>query len=92
MKYLAVILALVLSTPAMAQTTCAPISAVMETLKSRYGEVPQATGLVSSGTLAITFANPAKGNWTLVLVSPDGKACLVAAGENFEIAPQGDPA
>jgi len=92
MKYLAIILALIFSTPATAQVTCAPTDIVIEGLKRKFGEVPQTMGLLSSGVLVITFANPTEGSWTLVVVSPDGKACLSATGSNFETIPQGDPA
>ena len=93
MKYLAaIVLALGLSTPAMAQVTCAPIGSVTKVLKEKFGEVPQTTGISSRGSLVITFTNPSKGNWTLVIVGTDGNACLTATGADFEVIPQGDPA
>ena len=36
--------------------------------------------------------NPQTGSWTAVLTAPDGTACMVAAGANFQTPKPGEPA
>ena len=65
---------------------CAPIDAVNERLADQYGETLQTLATAQSGqTIVSQYANPETGTWTLLLVSPEGVACLVASGENWQL-------
>ncbi len=50
---------------------------------TKYGESPRVSALTSSGALMIITASEA-GGWSVLMVSPDGRACMVAAGTAFE--------
>jgi glucose/arabinose dehydrogenase len=64
---------------------CSEKQALNEELNRRFGESEFATAL--SETNAVKFyRNPTSQTWSVVVVMPNGVACLVAAGESLEIA------
>jgi hypothetical protein len=73
-----------LASPAFAEPTCAPIAEAMASLANTYGEAPRITALMTGGNMLVITAAPA-GGWTALEVKPDGTACIVAAGEAFEV-------
>lgn len=77
---------------AKAQTPqCTGLPDALTALQQRYGEVPRVSGLASNGSLMVITASEA-GGFSVLLVTPDGAACMVAAGEGFEVKepePQG---
>lgn len=75
---------LALATPAQAQQACAPLPDALTALASRYAEAPRAQGLMADGRLMVITAADA-GGWTAMVVTPEGQACMVAAGEAFGI-------
>ena len=78
-------LALAASQPALAAPrTCAAHTEVIERLAQRYGETLQSMGMHSSDGLLEVYASEATGTWTILVTSPDGTACLVAAGQMWE--------
>jgi hypothetical protein len=88
-KYLAVVACLSAFYPAAADAaSCAPKGMIEEALGTRFGEVAFAMG-VAVGNLVKFFSNPQSGSWTVVVVRPDGMACVVAQGESLEVDPQG---
>ncbi len=93
MKGLALlVLSVALSGPAYAQQACAPYEDVKQTLSDDYGEVPIGRGL-ANGAIVETWANLETGSFTVNVIFPDGRACLIASGENWETVnePQGEP-
>lgn len=90
------VLALVTS-PAHSQATspnCASFADLMDGLAANFGEQPRVTAMMTGGTALVITVAPS-GGWTALEVRPDGTACIVAAGEAFEIMdaqPPGDPA
>lgn len=68
---------------AFAQLSCVPRKAVTDQLARRYGERLIATGETASGPLVELYAAPDGKSWTLVLALPDGRACLMAAGDGW---------
>ncbi len=87
-------LALCLAAPAHAQDACAPVADVLPVLAATYNEAPRVRALTAGGALMIVTASDA-GGWTAMIVTPDGTACIIAAGEAFEAsqpAAPGDPA
>ncbi len=66
------------------QAHCAPREAIIERLKSGYGEGPAGFGLQSSGQLIEIWAAPGTGTWTVLMSRPDGKTCVVATGTDWQ--------
>lgn len=83
--------------PAIAQSAnCAPRSAVVERLASKYGESRQSIGLGTNNAVVEVFASAETGTWTILVTRPDGISCLIAAGQGYEMVaeaplPQGEP-
>ena len=76
--------ALLLPHLAVAQSIpCAPRERVLEFLIDRMGETRRATGTAGPGARMEVFAGE-DGNWTIVLHLPDGRACIMANGREFE--------
>jgi hypothetical protein len=63
---------------------CAPRALVVERLAERYGETLVSMGMHSNSGLLEVYASEATGTWTILVTSPDGAACLIAAGEMWE--------
>ncbi len=69
---------------AAAPRTCAAHTQVVERLAERYGETLQSMGMHSSEGLLEIYASEATGTWTILVTSPDGTSCLIAAGQMWE--------
>jgi hypothetical protein len=70
-----------------AAAQCGPRSALLEHLSKQFKEEPRALGLVgSAGVLEIYVSS--HGSWTLLITSPGGTACIMAAGESWEELPK----
>ena len=78
------------SAPAMAEAICGPRAAALEYLLERYGERPRAAGLAGDGRVVELLVS-ASGSWTLLLVRPDGTACIAAGGEAWQDTPAPRP-
>jgi hypothetical protein len=63
---------------------CADYREVRRQLAAGYGEAPLALGLRSNGDLLQVFASPEGGSWTIVSTTPQGLACILAAGRRWE--------
>lgn len=70
--------------------TCDRRQKVLGYLESAYQEARVATGVTSSGGLVEVLAGTKGDTWTIIVSSPDGTTCLVAAGEGWR-AIQADP-
>jgi anti-sigma factor RsiW len=83
--------AALLSTPepaAQAQTLapaqqCDQRAKVIGHLAQKYKEAPVAIGVTSSGGMVEVLTTNDGGTWTIILSSPNGTSCLVAAGEGW---------
>lgn len=89
MKRLALILALMAS-PVAAQQ-CGPHVDVSATLAERYGEKLMVRAMDRRGLLMEVYVSES-GGFTVLMVRPDGVACLAQHGVRFVLIPQGDPA
>ena len=82
-----------MATPALADPlACAPRSKLAQKLSEGWGETSQAQGLSNDGKSILEFFGRPNGTWTLVVVTPDGKACIIAAGSVWIVTgvPQGE--
>lgn len=63
---------------------CAARTQVVERLSEKYGETLQSMGMHSNDGLLEVYASEATGTWTILVTSPDGTACMIAAGQMWE--------
>ncbi len=64
---------------------CADRERVVARLSEAYGESRQSIGLGTNNTVVETFASLETGTWTIVVTTPGGPTCLVAAGQAFQL-------
>lgn len=74
---------------------CAPHLPVAQGLAERYQEGVVARGLQNDGMMVELYLNADSGTFSVILVSPEGLACLVSSGEAMSLidgalAPSGD--
>ncbi len=56
---------------------------VLTHLAEKYGEAPVAVGLTSAGGLVEVLTTDDGRTWTIIVTTPQGISCLVAAGEGW---------
>ncbi|MGB8275044.1 MAG: hypothetical protein WCF16_07205 [Alphaproteobacteria bacterium] len=70
------------------QTVCSTRANVLSHLSKKYAETPVALGVAENGGV-IELLTSAQGNtWTIIVTMPNGKSCMVAAGEGWEQVPR----
>ncbi len=57
-------------------------------LAQKYRELPVAAGVTKRGGLVEVLSTGDGKTWTILISSPDGKACMVAAGEGWRALPR----
>lgn len=82
MRLLAAALALLPAALSAQTLPCAPRERVLAFVIDERGETRLATGEAARGASVELYASDS-GSWTLLLNLPDGRACLLANGENF---------
>lgn len=63
---------------------CGDRTDVLSQLKDKYKELPTGFGMTGNGAV-VELMTAENGNWTLILSFPNGHACLMAAGEGWEL-------
>ena len=91
MKTLAA-LAVCFAMPAFANEKCGGYADMAAALSREFGEAQRFVGVDSRGLVTVLFFNPETSSWTALIVAPDGRACMVAAGVSGEFIPPGSPA
>jgi hypothetical protein len=81
------LLATFVDSSAYAQANCGPRDQLVRHLSDQFKESPVAIGLAQSGQIMEVFAS-SSGSWSMVITTTDGKTCMVAAGENWEMTPK----
>ncbi len=71
-------------TPVMAQTVCAPRSAVLEQFAQRHKERPVSRALAANGAVLEVLVSQDGSTWTLIATGPNGVSCLAASGTDWE--------
>ena len=66
-----------------ARTSCGDRAAVLDRLAARYAEAPVNMGLTSTGAVLEILASD-QGTWTVLVTTPQGVTCMMAAGEHWE--------
>lgn len=66
------------------QPPCMPLPEFLRILSDEYGETLERRGYENSGAAVMVTANHEAGTWTILMVTPNGAACGVAAGQAWE--------
>lgn len=74
---------------AQTRLTCWPdVGPVVDWLRRSFRELPRGAGLTSVQTAFVIFTEempgPQGGSWTLMILFPDGSACILGAGERWK--------
>ena len=81
----ALIMTAFLAAPVQAQTPqCMGLPDALAGLAQKYAEAPRVSGLMADGKLMIITASEA-GGFTVLIVTPEGLACMAASGEGFAL-------
>ena len=67
-----------------APAPCADRDGILERLASDHDEAVVARGLTDRGALIEITATANGESWTMIVTVPDGRTCLVAAGEAWQ--------
>jgi hypothetical protein len=81
-----VVAALLPIAPAQAQMACMKREALVKQLTDKYKEAPAGSGLVGQSAMVEVFVSE-KGTFTMVSSYPNGIACILSAGDNWEMTP-----
>lgn len=63
---------------------CGTRDSVTKLLSNRYKEVPVALGMVSDRGVMEIYVADDKATWSIVVTTPQGRTCIIAAGQNYE--------
>ena len=78
--------------PVAAQMACGVHADWALKLQQQYGETRRSSGMVNPTTLMELWASSEPPyTWTILQVYPNGRACLMAAGKNFQSDPPVTP-
>lgn len=72
--------------------TCLDAKALRQELFKKYGERTAGVGVTPKGDLVEMTMDPKDGSFTIFRLKAGGKACLLAAGEDWQYAIPSDPA
>jgi len=79
------------ATPASTQTAargtvCDKRSELVSALGNRFKEAPSALGLAANGSV-VEILTSTNGSWSILMTTPKGMSCLIAAGEFWQKLP-----
>ena len=75
-------------TQAPGQNQCNTRDSVISLLASKYKEAPVAVGVTNTGGLVEVLSTGDGNPWTIIVTTPQGMSCLVAAGEGWRALEQ----
>jgi hypothetical protein len=73
--------------PAGAQMVCGKRADIVRQLGEKYGETRHSMGLAQGRGVVELYASEETGSWTILMTSPQGIACMMAAGQSFQVDP-----
>ena len=76
------------STSAAAQPQCDQRDSVLKILQQQYKEAPVALGVTHNGGLVEVLSTGNGTTWSIIVTTPQGMSCLVAAGEGWRAMDQ----
>lgn len=81
-------LAVVSTSAAVAQPQCDQRDSVLQVLQQKYKELPVALGVTHNGGLVEVLTTGNGNTWSIIVTTPQGMSCLVAAGEGWKAMQQ----
>ncbi len=84
---IAFLTAVLIAVPAQSQSLCGNRTEILDKLSGQYSETTSAMGLASNGGVVEVLTSEKNGTWTIIITSPNGTSCLIAAGESWENLP-----
>ncbi len=73
------------SSAAFAAPQCNSRDKVLELLSETYSEAPVAVSVTNNGGLVEVLSTGDGNTWSIIITSPQGMSCLVAAGESWRL-------
>ena len=64
---------------------CGQRANMVQLLDEKYGETRRSMGLADGRGVVEIYASEETGSWTILITSPQGIACMLAAGQAFQI-------
>ena len=68
--------------------TCGERAEVTAKLERKFGELQRGTGVISSNQILELWQSN-EGSWTILMTRPDGRTCIMAAGDFWRKTPEG---
>ena len=75
--------------PAQAAPQCNTRDVVHDLLAKKYSETVVAIGVANNGGLVEVLATGDGATWSIIITTPQGMSCLVAAGEGWRVMTPG---
>ena len=75
------------SEAAQAQMPCGKRDGMVRLLSEKYGETRRSMGLAEGRGMVELYASEETGSWTILITSPQGTTCMMAAGQAFQVEP-----
>jgi hypothetical protein len=69
---------------AAAQEMCADHKQALEYFMKSHNERPTVNAVMDSGAVLQILTSPNGATWTMLIVRPDGKSCLIASGSDWQ--------
>lgn len=70
------------------QSQCNERDRVVKLLADKYAEAPVAVGVTNTGGLVEVLSTGSGATWTIIITTPKGWSCLIAAGEGWRAMPK----
>ncbi len=86
-KWAAVMAVLFLPGASLAQPHCGERQSLLDALARDHDEVPTALGLAATGQVVEVLSAPS-GSWSIIVSQPNGRACLMGAGQGWQELPR----
>lgn len=67
-----------------AKSNCERRETVLDFLSAKYSEAPVAMGMAKDGGLVEILTSGPGATFTIIVTSPDGLTCMVAAGDSWK--------
>lgn len=64
---------------------CGTRDHVVGQITGRHGERARSIGLAPRNRIVEVFASDETGTWTIIVTTADGRSCLMASGDHFEV-------
>jgi hypothetical protein len=74
------------SVSAEAATACGSRAEFLKTLKNKFQESSRALGIIGKTNVLEVYTSK-EGTWTILVTAPEGKSCIIAAGNSWEELP-----